>query len=342
MGRQMSETLRVVDNETPAFRRHLSHKVLGEGEDGLFTQSWYPICLASAVSSRFVRGFDFLDGRVVVVRDEAGLAQVLSGYCPHMGADLSAGHMVDGQIRCIFHHWRFGADGRCKATAIGDPAPEAARLFKYPTRERYGLIWAFNGLEPHYELPDMPFPDEDLVFRIRPMGEMPVDPWILCANTPDVQHIKTLHGITIDGEDPHDAVEWTDHSLFYEFSGVHTTGDHVKHRVGIVGTSLYWQSTTFGDRWFGFMAPFSLPRPGASFTYLALCVRKDMGTPEEIDAFLNFVMDLETKVVSEDMHNMQTIHFKPGVLTRSDSSLAKFFRYMRDYPRGHPGGEFIK
>lgn len=338
----MSETLHAgAATKASTMKRHVSHQVPLEGSDGLFTQSWYPICLSSAVSDQFVRGFDFLDGRVVVVRGADGKAQVLSAYCPHMGADLSVGHMVEGQIRCIFHHWRFGADGRCKATAIGDPAPEAARLFAYPTQERYGLVWAYNGLEPHYDLPDLPFPDDQLEFKVKVLGEMPVDPWVLCANTPDMQHIKTLHGIQVDGADRHDAVEWTDHSLFYEFSGVHTTGDRIENRVGIVGTSLYWQSTTFGDRWFGFLAPFGLPRPGASLTYMVVCARKDSGSREEVSAFLDFVVDLETKVVSEDMHNMQTVRFKPGVLTRSDATLARFFRYMRDYPRAHPGGDFI-
>jgi nitrite reductase/ring-hydroxylating ferredoxin subunit len=323
-------------------RRHVSHEVPGEGADGLFTQSWYPVCLSSAATDTNVRGFDFLDGRVIVVRDEQGVAQVLSAYCPHMGADLSVGHMVDGQIRCIFHHWKYGADGRCRSTAIGDPAPETARLFRFPTRERYGLIWAYNGLEPHYDIPDLPYPDEDLVFRIKVLPEMPVDPWVLCANTPDIQHIKTLHGITIDGEDPHEAVEWTDHSLFYEFSGIHTTGERVHNRIGIVGTALYWQSTHIEGKWFGFLAPFGLPGAGRSLTYLVVCTRKDAGTAEEISGFLDYIVDLETKVVSEDMHNMLTIRFKPGVLTRSDKSLARFLRYMKAYPRAHPSAEFIR
>ena len=37
-----------------------------EGAGGLFTQSWFPICLSSAIPPGVVKGFDFLDGRVVV------------------------------------------------------------------------------------------------------------------------------------------------------------------------------------------------------------------------------------------------------------------------------------
>jgi phenylpropionate dioxygenase-like ring-hydroxylating dioxygenase large terminal subunit len=323
-------------------RRHISHDIPAEGQDGLFTQSWFPICLSSAATSTNVRGFDFLDGRVIVVRDEQGKAQVLSAYCPHMGADLAAGHMIDGQIRCVFHHWKYSADGRCRSTAIGDPAPEAAKLFRFPTQERWGIVWAYNGETPHYELPDMPFPDDELVFKLRVLPDLPVDPWIICANTPDMQHIKTLHGINIEGEDRHDAVQWTDHSLKYSFTGIYSNGDKLTNEIGIFGPTLYWQSSQFGDKWFGFMSPFGLPRPSVSSLYMVVCARKDMGTPEEIDAWLEFVIDLETKVVSEDVHNMLTMKFKPGVLTRSDKTLARYLRMMKTFPRAHPSADFIK
>jgi len=69
-----------------------------------------------------------------------------------------------------------------------------------------------QGLEPQYELPDFVVPDQDLVFKTKVFGEIvPVDPWVLCANTPDMQHIRYLHGIEINGDNPHDA-EWSDHS----------------------------------------------------------------------------------------------------------------------------------
>jgi nitrite reductase/ring-hydroxylating ferredoxin subunit len=324
-------------------RRALSLPVPFEGEDGKFTQSWYPICLSSAASQDFVRGFDFLDGRVIVFRDADGGAHVLSAYCPHMGADLSIGDLLSGQVRCVFHHWRYGADGRCAGMPSKDPVPFAAQLFKFPVQEKYGIVWAYNGIEPHYALPDFRYPNEDLVFKIKVYGgELPVDPWILCANTPDMQHIRYLHGIEINGENPHDVVEWTDYSMMYSFDGALPTGVSFRHELGIVGTSLYYQSTDLGGRWFGFVAPFGLIRPNRSCVYIVVCARKDMGTPEEVDKYLEWVAELETRIVLDDMINMQTIHFRPGTLTRSDLTLGRFFDYMRKFPRAHPSADFIK
>jgi phenylpropionate dioxygenase-like ring-hydroxylating dioxygenase large terminal subunit len=320
-----------------------TRSIPAEGADGLFSQSWFPVCLSSAATHDYVRGFDFLDGRVIVVRDAQGAAQVLSAYCPHLGADLSIGDMIDGQVRCVFHHWRYGTDGRCTRTGIGDAAPPTARLFRFPTQERYGLVWAYNGTTPHYELPSFPYPDEELVFKIQVFGEeLPVDPWVLCANTPDMQHIKHLHGIQMDGEDEERGIDWTPYSMLYSFSGVHTTGDRIQNRVGIYGTSLYYQHTDFSGKWFGFLAPFGLPRPGRTTTYMVVAVRRDLGSEAEIEQMLKFVMDLEIKVVSEDIMNMRTVHFRPGTLTRSDATLSKFFDYLRAFPRAHPAADFIK
>ena len=325
------------------FRRPRGKSVPNEGDDGVFTQSWYPICLSSAATTQFVRGFDFLDGRVIVFRDNDGQPHVMSAYCPHLGADLSIGDMVDGQVRCLYHHWRYGPDGRCSGMPSKDPIPGAARLFKFPVQEKYGVLWAYNGLEPHYELPDFPFPDEDLVYRIKVFGEeLPVDPWMLCANTPDMQHIRYLHGVEINGDNPHEVVEWTDHSMMYDFEGTHITGDPIRNRIGVVGTTLYYQSTDFAGKWFGFVAPFGLPKPGTSITYLVVCARKDMGSPEEVDHFLDQVITMEQRVVLDDIVNMKTIHFQPGTLTRSDLTLSRFFDYMRAFPRAHPSADFIR
>lgn len=326
-----------------AFRRALGKSVPFEGEGGTFTQSWFPICMSSAATSDFVRGFDFLDGRVIAWRDLEGKPHVMSAYCPHLGADLSIGDMIDGNVRCVFHHWKYGPDGRCSGMPSKDSIPGTARLFEFPVCEKYGLLWAYNGLEPHYELPDFPFPAEDLVFKTKVFGqEVPTDPWILCANTPDMQHIRHLHGIEINGDNPHDIVEWTDHSMYYEFEGIHVTGEPVRHRVGIVGTSMYFQSTEIGGKWFGFVSPFTLNRPGRSTVFITVCVRKNLGTPKEVDAFLDQVAEMEQRVVIDDLMNMQTIHLRPGTLTRSDLTLSRFFDYVRDFPRAHPSAEFIR
>ncbi len=323
-------------------RRRLGQPIPHEGENGLFSQSWFPICLSSEVQSGQILGNDFLDGRVVVFRGQSGRAQVLSAYCPHVGSDLSVGDVQGDTIRCAFHHWQYDQNGVCVKTGVGDQPPPGACLFKFPTAERYGLIWAFNGETPVFDLPDFPYPDDELELKIEAFDElMPVDPWVICCNTPDIQHIKALHGVTFDQEDPDEDIKWTDHSMLYDFKGRHANGEPIAYQVGIFGTSIFYQSSVFDGRWFGCLAPFGLPKPSHTKTYMLIVIRKSDGDAASNKAFLEFAMDLEKKVVSEDIPILQTIRFQPGTLTQSDKALAKFFQYLRSYPRAHPSAEFI-
>lgn len=315
---------------------------LNEGEDGAFTQSWFPICLSTDVGQDEVRGFDFLGGRVIVMRDAAGRPSVLSAYCPHMGADLCGGEMVEGSVRCPFHFWRYGPDGRCVATGSGDPPPPTARLFTFPTIEKYGCIFAFNGTTPLYDLPDFPKPAGTLVWKIGEWNvQMPVDPWVICCNTPDMQHISVVHGISFDRGEPHNEVEWTPHSMDYKFDGTMRDGTAIHFAVGIYGTSLYWQHGELGGRWFGFVAPMGLPRPGLSRLFFAVAVEDDPADPEGTRAFLDAMYDLEVGVATEDLPIVERARFRPGTLTKSDRTLARFLQYLRDYPRAHPSVDQI-
>lgn len=313
-----------------------------EGVDGLFSQTWFPICLSSDVGSNEVKGYDFLGGRVIVMRDADGQARVLSAYCPHMGADLCVGDVVDGTVRCPFHYWRYGPDGKCVATGSGDAVPPTAKLFAFPTVERFGMVFAFNGTEALFDLPDFPKPPEKLVWKIGEWDRpMPVDPWVICCNTPDMQHIQVVHGISFDRGEPHKEVEWTPHSMRYRFDGKMREGTPISFDVGIFGTSIYWQHGMLGGRWFGFVAPMSLPRPKQSRLFFAVAVEDDPSDPEGTRAFLDAMYDLEVGIATEDLPIIERARFKPGTLTKSDRTLARFFQYLREYPRAHPSAEFI-
>src|SRR3984893_4999251 len=110
-----------------------------------YPQSGSPVALAGDVPAGQPLGRDFLGTRVVVYRDATGRAVVQGAYCPHLGADLSAGAVVEGQIRCAYHHWRFDCAGTCVDIPAGHRIQPGARIPTYPTAEAWGLIWALNG-----------------------------------------------------------------------------------------------------------------------------------------------------------------------------------------------------
>ena len=141
-------------------RRPVAREFWREGDDGLFSQSWYPICLSSEAKQGEIVGRSFLDGEVIVFRGPDGQAHVFSAFCLHMGANLKEGDVVDNRIRCPYHHWEYDGTGSCVKTGAGDPPPPSARLFEYPSQERWGLVFAFNGEQPLWDLPDFRNVDE--------------------------------------------------------------------------------------------------------------------------------------------------------------------------------------
>lgn len=329
---------------TGRVRRPQGAPVPREGEEGLFSQSWFPICLSSEVPVGKIAAFPFLDGRVVVFRDAEGVPAVMSAYCPHFGADLANGELVGNQVQCPFHRWKFDSSGRCTATGCEDPAPGTARLFRFPTVERWGMVFAFNGVEPRWNLDEIPFgaPDREVVlFTATDADTIAVDPWVVCCNTPDVQHIRAVHGVEF-ARDPMQDVTWTEHSMLYDLDGKTRGGLEIVARVGIFGTSIFVQESTLGGEWFQIMTPLGLPCPGQTKVFYALLVERKGRSEAEVAQVAERLLGFEKGLIAEDLPILNSIRYSPGTLTRADRLVAKFLAYLRSYPRAHPSVEFIR
>src|SRR6218665_3896108 len=84
-----------------------------------------------------------LETPVVIWRAADGQVRAFADRCPHRGAALSMGRIVDDTLECPYHGWRFNAGGRCThvpaVPQFNPPATYTAET--YTAREAYGLIW---------------------------------------------------------------------------------------------------------------------------------------------------------------------------------------------------------
>lgn len=324
-------------------KRFVGKQVPAEGEGGLFSQSWFPICLSAEVVQGQIVGRDFLDGRVVIYRGNDGAARVQSAYCPHLGADLATGKMVDGRIQCSFHQWEYDTDGMCVKTGAGLPPPPAACLYTFPTIERFGIIYAFNGHEPMWNLVDFEYPDNDLVFEAFMSDEYTCDPWIFASNTPDTQHISVVHGFKFKAADPMESIQWEKWGFRMKISAHHQNNEDLAWEAGIFGTSTFFQQGTIDGWWLGVAAGFSMPRPGKHNVFLSIAVRNvELDAGKTMRERLDFGKFLLARTAVEDKPILDSIHHKVGHLTKADTALARYFDFLREYPRAHPSREFIK
>jgi phenylpropionate dioxygenase-like ring-hydroxylating dioxygenase large terminal subunit len=292
-----------------------------------FHQSWFPIALARDVGDGQVVGRDFLGTRVVLYRDPDGKALVQSAYCPHLGADLSVGQLVEGQIRCAYHHWRFDGAGRCVDIPTGDKIPPGARIWTYPSAEAWGLIWAFNGEVPLFPPPRIPDIDErELSYETHLRGTRALDPWVAISNGVDFQHLRTLHGLQAVTPE---TVTVRDYSIEYR---VESTGA-VQHGL-VTGVNTFSQHLTIGaeDPFMLFSgAPIAHGRTMGFYVYGVL-KSEPHATTGELDRLRGFV----ERLLAEDAPVLDTIRFRAGVLVAADRHLARFFQYVRKFPRAAP------
>jgi phenylpropionate dioxygenase-like ring-hydroxylating dioxygenase large terminal subunit len=324
----------------PTPKKRYLNRIPVEGENGLYTQSWFAICRSEDLPADTVVGREFLGGRVVVFRDAEGVAHVKSAYCPHLGADLSIGEVVDGELRCAFHHWRYDKCGDCVATGIGDPPPPTARLFSFPTREKYGVIFAFNGTKPLFELADFELPPERAAARVTLMP-MQADPWTFCANVPDFQHFIMVHRMLRDDLGQYDRIDWSDHGLSFAFTAYPELGKAppVPFRVSVQGTALILVQGALPDgRWFGTAAAMSLPR--ARSTEIFIIVAIENGAPDEETVLAQLTTQF-VAMAEEDHELLERAHYQPGTLTRQDQALGRYLAMVRGWPRAHPAADFI-
>lgn len=327
-----------------ATRRH-GRGVRYEGDDGLFTQSWFPICRSSELTAGQVIARGFLDGHVAVFRGENGQASVVSAYCPHIGAHLARGRVVGNELECAFHRWSFDQGGKCSRTGCGDRVPPRANLFKYPTAERYGLVWAFNGEDPQWSVPDIGRPDDALDFHPEILHvDINNDPWVFMTNTFDYNHFRCVHSMRF--EDPTSNIRWTDHSATYRLTGtIEDTGDAIDYNMGIFGNNIYWQNGTVNGKWFSFLFPACIHRPGTMRCYFIIAAEKGDGSPEDrsrVEEILNYGMELEKLIVSQDLNILNTMRLTKGNLTKADIALSMFMDHVRRIPRVHPGADYIR
>lgn len=304
--------------------------------DGTYLRNWNPLMLASELPAGKIVGKDFLGTRVIAYRDPDGTPVVQSAYCPHVGADLSVGELIDGKVRCAYHHWKFAADGRCVDIPGLERIPRVARIYNYPSAERWGIIWAFNGEEPLFDLPEMPNVTEDeLFYEAHHHGLRNVEGWISSSNLVDFQHLSTVHNIP----DPNPtSVVFDDYVIQVRQESPARIAD--TQLFGGTWLCAHTQLTDGPERFF--MAGSSQVAPGVSDAFFIVAMRKSVAQEIGEDAArerLRQQIAYMYKLYSEDEPILFSLRFRgygKSALIAADRYFGQFLQYMEKYPRSVP------
>jgi 5,5'-dehydrodivanillate O-demethylase len=156
---------------------------------------WHPVQRARDLERGKARPLEVLGERFTVYRDQSGIAHVSAFRCAHRGAQLSIGWVEGDALRCRYHGWKFDSAGQCVEQPNEDqPFCAKVKIPVYPTREDYGLIFAYLGEGAAPQFPRYPDLDRPGVVVADPPEIVPCGFWNRMDN--DQGHIPWVHRAT--------------------------------------------------------------------------------------------------------------------------------------------------
>lgn len=166
---------------------------------------WHPVARVSDIGAG-PHAETVLDQRVVLYRSAPDEITAFEDLCMHRGSALSLGWVDDGNITCRYHGWSYDSSGMCvriPTLAEGRRIPEKARLKKYRTTQRYGLVWV--ALEdPIQPVPEYPsFDSDELATMLYDPFRWQANAARIVENVLDYSHLPWVHeGMLGDREQP--------------------------------------------------------------------------------------------------------------------------------------------
>ncbi|WP_029527791.1 Rieske 2Fe-2S domain-containing protein [Polaromonas glacialis] len=183
-----------------------------------FPRGWFMIADAEELNTHKPLAVRFFGKDFALYRGRAtGKVVLLDAYCPHMKTHLAApnhtsyvvidggGSNIDGDgIRCPYHAWRFGPDGKCDDIPYhSGPIPAAACVKSWTVVESLGAIFVWHdpeGGEPEWEHPSLPQWEGASCVRGHwdHLGLLNQHPQEVIDNIADYGHLSPIHGSTVE------------------------------------------------------------------------------------------------------------------------------------------------
>lgn len=184
-------------------------KDYGLGEH-TFPRGWFMIADAAKVNSDKPLPIRFFGQDYALYRGkQSGKLVMLDAYCPHMGTHMARnstsyvaqdGPIEGDSLRCPYHAWRFGADGKCNEIPYSaGPIPPAAKVRSYSVVESLGAVFFWHdpeGGEPDYRVPFVNEWDDPswVGGGYDDLGMINSHPQEVIDNITDVAHFGPVHG----------------------------------------------------------------------------------------------------------------------------------------------------
>jgi vanillate O-demethylase monooxygenase subunit len=116
--------------------------------------TWYVACSSDEIDVKLL-GRTICNEKMVFFRGEDKKVAALENFCPHRGAPLSLGHVVEGKLVCGYHGLTMG----CRGKTVSMPGQRVGgfpAIRSFPAVERYGFVWVWPGDESKADAATIP------------------------------------------------------------------------------------------------------------------------------------------------------------------------------------------
>jgi phenylpropionate dioxygenase-like ring-hydroxylating dioxygenase large terminal subunit len=166
-----------------------------------YPTGWFQVGWSAAFCRGAVQPIRYFGQDLVMYRGEGGNLSVLDAFCPHQGAHLGFGGQVeDEDLRCPFHGWRWGGDGRNTEIPYGDLSCLNISVRSWDTREINGLVLVWHDAlrrPPTWEPPAVPEASDPAYYPMYPdaahRDTVRFPPQCVVENNADLAHVRFVH-----------------------------------------------------------------------------------------------------------------------------------------------------
>ena len=164
----------------------------------IIKNTWYVACTPSEIEAKPL-GRRVCGEAMVFYRDGEGRVAALEDFCPHRGAPLSLGKVVNGKLVCGYHGLEMGCDGKTIAMP-GQRVRGFAPIRSYPVEERHGFIWVWPGEAEKADraaIPDLPWASDPEWAYGGGLFRIDCDYRLMIDNLMDLTHETYVHTTSI-------------------------------------------------------------------------------------------------------------------------------------------------
>jgi 5,5'-dehydrodivanillate O-demethylase oxygenase subunit len=117
---------------------------------------WQPVYRSEDLMAGEAKPVRILSEDFTLYRGQGGTAHAVGYRCAHRGVQLSSGFVEGDTIRCLYHGWRYDADGSCVERPGAEGTGRGISIRSYPTQEYLGLVFVYLGEGEAPPLPRYP------------------------------------------------------------------------------------------------------------------------------------------------------------------------------------------